>query len=81
MDYDLDDEDRQWLAAFNRGQERLPHRRMELLLWRLDTANAEATDSAFLSKFHSLSKVEGNIVLVASAMLLILLACLHTCLY
>lgn len=50
MDYDLDDQDRQWLAAFNRGQERLPHRRMELLLWRLDTANAEATDTAFLSK-------------------------------
>ena len=50
VDYDLDEQDRQWLAAFNRGQERLPYRRMELLLWRLDTANAEATDSAFLSK-------------------------------
>jgi len=49
VDYDLDDPDRQWLSAFNRGQERLPYRRMELLLWRLDTANAEATDSAFLS--------------------------------
>lgn len=50
VDYDLDEQDRQWLAAFNRGQERLPYRRMELLLWRLDTANAEATDSAFASK-------------------------------
>ena len=53
MDYDLDDEDRQWLTAFNRGQDRLPYRRMELLLWKLDTANAEATDSAFLSKFQA----------------------------
>lgn len=50
MDYDLDEQDRQWLNAFNHGQERLPYRRMELLLWRLDTANAEATDSAFASK-------------------------------
>ena len=50
MDYDLDEQDRQWLNAFNHGQERLPYRRMELLLWRLDTANAEATDSAFTSK-------------------------------
>ena len=50
VDYDLDEQDRQWLTAFNHGQERLPFRRMELLLWRLDTANAEATDSAFASK-------------------------------
>lgn len=50
VDYDLDEQDRQWLNAFNHGQERLPYRRMELLLWRLDTANAEATDSAFASK-------------------------------
>lgn len=49
VDYDLDEQDRQWLTAFNHGQERLPYRRMELLLWRLDTANAEATDSAFAS--------------------------------
>ncbi|DBA94861.1 TPA: hypothetical protein ACH3X1_002399 [Trebouxia sp. C0004] len=56
VDYDLDDPDRQWLAAFNRGQERLPYRRMELLLWRLDTANAEATDSAFLSAGASVAE-------------------------
>lgn len=50
MDYDLAEEDRQWLDAFNMGQERLPYRRLELLLWRLDTANAEATDTILLSK-------------------------------
>ena len=52
MDYDLDEQDRQWLTAFNNGQERLPYRRMELLLWKLDTANAEATDSAFASECY-----------------------------
>ena len=51
VDYDLDEQDRQWLTAFNHGQERLPYRRMELLLWRLDIANAEATDSAFASMY------------------------------
>ena len=53
VDYDLAEEDRQWLDNFNQGQERLPFRRMELLLWRLDTANAEATDSAFFRKKFS----------------------------
>lgn len=48
VDYDLSQEDREWLGNFNRGQERLPFRRLELLLWRLDTANAEATESALL---------------------------------
>ncbi len=47
IEYDLDKEDEEWLEAFNRGQEdRLPARRMELLMWRLECANAEATDSA-----------------------------------
>ncbi|CAL8467691.1 g7229 [Coccomyxa elongata] len=47
IEYDLDKEDEEWLEAFNRGQEdRLPARRMELLMWRLECANAEATDRA-----------------------------------
>ena len=46
IEYDLDAEDEAWLEAFNRGQRRLPQRRFELLLWRLETANAEATDAA-----------------------------------
>lgn len=35
-----------WLEAFNKDQQRLPQRRFELLLWRLEVANAEATDAA-----------------------------------
>lgn len=46
IEYDLDKEDEAWLEAFNRGQDRLPARRMELLMWRLECANAEATDRA-----------------------------------
>lgn len=46
IEYDLDPEDENWLEAFNRGQQRLPVRRFELLLWRLEVANADATDAA-----------------------------------
>ncbi|KAK9843485.1 hypothetical protein WJX81_005242 [Elliptochloris bilobata] len=46
VEYDLDSEDERWLEGFNRGQDRLPPRRLEYLLWRLEVANAEATDRA-----------------------------------
>ena len=46
IEYDLDEEDQEWLDGLNRGQDRLPARRMELLMWRLELANAEATDRA-----------------------------------
>ena len=46
IEYDLDEEDAEWLDGLNRGQDRLPPRRMELLMWRLEVANAEATDRA-----------------------------------
>ena len=34
----------EWLKELNLGQDRLPERRFELLLWRLEVANADATD-------------------------------------
>lgn len=48
VEYDLDDEDRAWLGrAFNSGgQARLPPDRLEAMLWRLEVANAAATDTA-----------------------------------
>ncbi|KAK9867296.1 hypothetical protein WJX84_005761 [Apatococcus fuscideae] len=46
VEYGLDEEDEVWLRAINRGQERLPPKRLELLLWALEVANAAATDRA-----------------------------------
>ena len=44
MEYDLDDLDLDWLERFNNGQDKLPARRFELLLWRLELINAEANE-------------------------------------
>ena len=44
IEYDLDAGDKAWLEAFNQGQNRLPPRRLELLMWRLELANAAATE-------------------------------------
>ncbi|GFR40774.1 hypothetical protein Agub_g1388 [Astrephomene gubernaculifera] len=42
-EYDLDNEDEDWLEGFNaRGANRLSDERFELMLWRLELANAEA---------------------------------------
>jgi hypothetical protein len=46
VEYDLDSEDERWLGALNGGQDRLPPRRLESLIWRLELANAETTDRA-----------------------------------
>ena len=47
IEYDLDAADKQWLEQYNQGQNRLPQRRLEMLLWRLELANAAATERAF----------------------------------
>ncbi|KAK9795202.1 hypothetical protein WJX73_007747 [Symbiochloris irregularis] len=45
IEYDLDAADKAWLEAnINKGQNRLPPRRFEMLLWRLELANAAATE-------------------------------------
>ena len=44
VEYDMDLQDIAWLEKFNQGQDRLPPRRFELLIWRLEMANAEAND-------------------------------------
>ncbi|GLC38898.1 hypothetical protein PLESTB_000459500 [Pleodorina starrii] len=42
-EYDLDNEDEDWLEAFNGGgANRLSEEKFEQMLWRLETANAEA---------------------------------------
>lgn len=44
VEYDLDERDLEWLEKFNNGQDKLPARRFELLLWRLEMINAEANE-------------------------------------
>ena len=61
MEYDLDRDDEAWLARFNGDQERMTHRRLEELLWKLDCANAEATNSVLsaASECHCLQGCMG----------------------
>lgn len=48
VEYDLDSEDLAWLGSINNdGQERLSPEKLEMMLWKLDLANAEATDKVF----------------------------------
>lgn len=48
VDYDLDSDDFAWLREINDdGQERLSPDKLEMMLWRLDLANADATDKVF----------------------------------
>lgn len=58
MEYDLDRDDEAWLARFNGDQERMTHRRLEELLWKLDCANAEATNSV-LSAASECCRLQG----------------------
>lgn len=44
VEYDLDSEDERWLEEFNGDQERLSVHKFEMMLWKLDVHNAEATD-------------------------------------
>lgn len=50
VEYDVDSEDEKWLREFNGDQERLSLDKFEAMLWKLDVANAEATDKVF--SFH-----------------------------
>lgn len=48
VEYDLDSEDFEWLTTVNIDvQERLSPEKFEMMLWKLDIANAEATDHVF----------------------------------
>ena len=46
VEYDLDNEDEKWLAAYNKGyNQRLSDLKFERMLWRLELAWAEAMES------------------------------------
>mmetsp|Transcript_12554 Transcript_12554/g.41388 ORF Transcript_12554/g.41388 Transcript_12554/m.41388 type:complete len:475 (+) Transcript_12554:175-1599(+) len=50
VQYDLDNEDEDWLKSYNDGQNRLPPEKFELMLWRLETACEEATERALAER-------------------------------
>jgi hypothetical protein len=46
VEYDLDNEDEDWLRTYNLGRNKLHDLLFEKMLWKLELACAEATDSA-----------------------------------
>ena len=56
VEYDLDVEDEHWLKDFNGNQERLSPEKFELMIWKLELANAAATDRAFAFAGASLAE-------------------------
>lgn len=44
VEYDLDNDDEDWLEKYNQGQTRLQSVKLERMLWKLDVACGEATD-------------------------------------
>ena len=44
IEYDADSEDDKWLERINRGQDRLSHQKFELMIWKLELANAAANE-------------------------------------
>lgn len=46
VEYDLDNEDEDWLTAYNDGQNRLPAEKFEAMIWKLEVCCGEATETA-----------------------------------
>lgn len=49
VEYDLDEEDEEWLAKYNDGQERLSGEKLEFMIMKLEHICAEITDKAFVA--------------------------------
>lgn len=47
VEYDADLEDEKWVREFNGAQEKLTMEKFELMVWKLELANAAATDRSF----------------------------------
>eukprot|EP00894_Picocystis_sp_ML_P002492 jgi/Pico_ML_1/53009/g3631.t1 len=49
VEYDLDEEDEEWLVKYNDGQERLSGEKLEFMIMKLEHICAEITDKAFVA--------------------------------
>lgn len=50
VEYDLDEDDEDWLEKYNDGQNRLPAEKFELMLYKLEVAWAEAAENRLMEQ-------------------------------
>lgn len=53
VEYDLDNEDEDWLKQYNIGRSKISDMLFEKMLWKLELACAEATDAALTAAGNS----------------------------
>lgn len=58
VEYDLDNEDEDWLKNYNIGRSRLNDMLFEKMLYKLELASAEATDTALSAAGAQAEKAE-----------------------
>ena len=61
VEYDLDNDDEDWLEAYNDGQNRLPAEKLELMIWKLEIACGEANE-AWMAQSAATATERGQIV-------------------
>ena len=61
VEYDLDNDDEDWLTAYNDGQNRLPAEKLELMIWKLEIACGEANE-AWMAQSAATATERGQIV-------------------
>lgn len=61
VEYDLDNDDEDWLEKYNDGQNRLPGEKLEVMIWKLETACGEANDTNMANN-AALAAEKGQII-------------------
>ncbi len=63
VEYDLDNDDEDWLEKYNQGQTRLQSVKLERMLWKLDVACGEATDRVLTAAGAGPCASPGNLLI------------------
>ena len=61
VEYDLDNDDEDWLTSYNDGQNRLPAEKLELMIWKLEIACGEATET-WMAESAATATEKGQII-------------------